>query len=322
MTEGAPLLAIDGWAPPPGGRGFFFRPAGANGATAPRLRGAYWSGRGRGVVAILQGRTEFIEKYYGVVARFLDLGYDVAALDWRGQGLSDRLLDDPRKGHVDDFNAYQRDLDALLAAIVEEGAPPPEQAARLMFAHSMGGAIGARALMRQAAGGARFAAAMFTAPMLQLAGGGARRFGMRIVTRLNRLAGRGAAYVAGAGPETIAETGFEDNVLTSDRRHFDVYAGLVSAHPGLAIGGPTWDWLGAALSEMRRLRPSATPTMAALGEADQVVDNAAARAYAQATPKGRTIELQGARHEPYLEAPAHLDRLWRGVAGFLDEVGA
>lgn len=316
MRNAAPLLEIEGWRPPPSGRGFYFQTE-----DDVRLRGAYWAGRGRGLAVILQGRTEFIEKFYGVARRFLDLGYDVAAVDWRGQGLSDRPLADRRKGHVADFGAYQQDLDAFLRALMDEGAPPPQEAARIFFAHSMGGCVAARALMRLNAAD-RVSAAILSAPMLRLAGGAARRVGMRALASLSGLAGRGEAYVAGAGPSTLADAGFENNPLTSDARHFRVYAALLAAHPDLALGGPTWRWLSAALRDMRAVTPSSTPCLAVLGLEDGVIDNAAARAYARATAKGRTLELSGARHEPYLEGPEHQQRIWRAIAGFLDEVGS
>lgn len=318
MNDGAALLEIEGWRPPPAGRAFFCETE--DGA---RLRGAYWSGRGRGLAVILQGRTEFIEKYYGVAQRLLERGYDVATLDWRGQGLSDRVLDDRRKGHVADFAAYQRDLDAFMAALASEGAPGPDEAARIMIAHSMGGAIGARALMRQHAGAAphRFAAAIFSAPMLRLAAGLGRSIAMRLLARLNRLAGRGKGYVAGYGPTSAAERGYEDNPLTSDKTQYETNARMLGAHPELAIGGPTWEWLAAALTELAALRPTPTPVMTVCGLEDAAFAREAAHAYAAATPKGRALEIAGARHEPFFAAPPHQDRLWGAGAAFLDEIG-
>ena len=41
-------------------------------------------------------------------------GLSVVSLDWRGQGLSDRLVEPRLKGHVGDFAEFQRDLDTLL----------------------------------------------------------------------------------------------------------------------------------------------------------------------------------------------------------------
>jgi len=64
------------------------------------LRYARWHpppGR-KGTVCLFQGRTEFIEKYFETVRELRARGFAVAMLDWRGQGLSERALSDPRKG--------------------------------------------------------------------------------------------------------------------------------------------------------------------------------------------------------------------------------
>src|SRR6516165_2660670 len=73
------------------------------------IRYARWEPpRGRkGTVVIFQGRTEFIEKYFEVVHDLRARGFAVATLDWRGQGLSDRALRNPRKGYVRNFSQYQ-----------------------------------------------------------------------------------------------------------------------------------------------------------------------------------------------------------------------
>ena len=56
------------------------------------LRFARWApppGR-KGTVFVLQGRAEFIEKYFETVRDLRARGFAVATFDWRGQGLSDR----------------------------------------------------------------------------------------------------------------------------------------------------------------------------------------------------------------------------------------
>src|SRR5438445_13501933 len=50
----------------------------------------------KGTVCIFNGRTEFIEKYFEVARELHARGFAVATLDWRGQGLSERLLREPR----------------------------------------------------------------------------------------------------------------------------------------------------------------------------------------------------------------------------------
>src|SRR3974377_2297316 len=77
------------------------------------LRFARWAPpRGRkGTVVLLQGRAEFIEKYFETVRDLRARGFAVATFDWRGQGLSDRALSDRRKGHVSNFFEYATDLE-------------------------------------------------------------------------------------------------------------------------------------------------------------------------------------------------------------------
>ena len=84
-------------------------------ADGVRLRAVRWaaSQNDRGTVVVLGGRGEFVEKYFEVVADLLSRGFAVASMDWRGQGGSERPLRNARKGHVDDFSHFERDLDAL-----------------------------------------------------------------------------------------------------------------------------------------------------------------------------------------------------------------
>ena len=107
------------------------------------LRFARWApppGR-KGTVVVLQGRAEFIEKYFETVRDLRARGFAVATFDWRGQGLSDRALGDRHKGHVRNFVQYGIDLDAFMEQVVLPDCPPPIFA----LGHSMGAAIGLRA---------------------------------------------------------------------------------------------------------------------------------------------------------------------------------
>ena len=85
------------------------------------LRYACWNapGTARGTVVLLTGRGEFIEKYATeVTGELLQRGFSVAALDWRGQGLSDRPLSEHDAGHIDNFSTYIADLKLFLDTIV------------------------------------------------------------------------------------------------------------------------------------------------------------------------------------------------------------
>src|SRR5690242_7743208 len=107
------------------------------------LRFARWApppGR-KGTVVLMQGRAEFIEKYFETVRDLRARGFAVATFDWRGQGLSDRALADPRKGYVRSFSEYAIDLETVMEQVVLPDCPPPIYA----LAHSMGGSIAIKA---------------------------------------------------------------------------------------------------------------------------------------------------------------------------------
>src|SRR5262249_5912263 len=68
----------------------------------------------KGTVCIFQGRTEFIEKYFEIVRDLNARGFAVATFDWRGQGLSGRMLREARKGHISNFADYETDLETFM----------------------------------------------------------------------------------------------------------------------------------------------------------------------------------------------------------------
>ena len=108
-----------------------------------RLRFARWApppGR-KGTVCLFPGRAEFIEKYFETVRDLRARGFAVAALDWRGQGGSQRQLRNPRKGYVRSFADYDIDLATFMHEVVLPDCPPPVFA----LAHSMGATVLIRA---------------------------------------------------------------------------------------------------------------------------------------------------------------------------------
>src|SRR5271155_5307874 len=94
----------------------------------------------RGLCVLLNGQTEFIEKYFEVIDELRGRGFAVATLDWRGQGGSGRLVPEaPLKGHIHDFAEYEADLSALMEEIV---APMlGGDALPIALAHSTGGHV-------------------------------------------------------------------------------------------------------------------------------------------------------------------------------------
>ncbi|WP_112873676.1 alpha/beta fold hydrolase [Paracoccus endophyticus] len=272
-----------------------------------RLRAGLWQpvGPARGTVLLFQGRTEYLEKY-GPVARCLTgAGLAVIGVDWRGQGLSDRLLADPRLGHVADFAEYQRDVVELAVAAQAMDLPRPWH----LLAHSMGGCIGLAALMN----GLPVDSAAFSAPMWGLHHPrvpGAVVTGVTRAAHRLRRAQRVAIGTGGAGTYLL-DAPFRGNALTGDARQWARLVAQAGSWPDLTLGGATYAWIAAARAEMQRLARLPSPDVATLigvGGAEAVVSQAAIRSRAAGWPQARLLQIADARHELMFESEALAQR--------------
>ncbi|HTR12631.1 MAG TPA: alpha/beta hydrolase [Roseiarcus sp.] len=282
-----------------------------------RLRTARWAptAAARGTVAIFGGRGEFIEKYFEVVDDILSRGFAAAALDWRGQGGSDRPLRNARKGHVDDFSHYLRDLDAFANSILAPFCPRPW----FGLCHSLGAAI---LLMAAEAGRCPFGRLVLSSPMIAAKGlnhHGWVRYALEVLDAL----GLGGAFAPGEGSGALWAKPFERNALTSDPARFARVAKLVAAAPNLTLGGPTVGWANAALRAMRRFdepnfpRRIETPTLVIASGADRVTDARAAERFASRLRAGRIIIIEGAEHEIMIERDVFRNQFWAALDEFL-----
>jgi lysophospholipase len=266
-----------------------------------RLRVILWPGGERGTVLIMPGRSEQGEKYGPTAAALAAGGFTSLAIDWRGQGLSDRATSDPMLGHVGDFAEYQRDVDAMLVAAKGLGLPEPTY----ILSHSMGGAIALRALI---ANPGRFRAAVFSAPMWGIRLAPTMAIVARIVTTMAHITGQTKRYAPStSGVAYLTTTPFAGNVLTQDP---DMYAWMrkqVTEVPAFQLGGPSLGWLGAAMRECKALAalPSPNlPVICGLGTAEVVVDPLPVHQRMARWGTGQLDLYPGAAHELPVEVPA------------------
>ena len=298
-------------------------PAPRDGVVAPvhtsdgvALRVARWHppGASWGSVVLCQGRAEFVEKYFETTNELLARGLSVVAFDWRGQGLSTRELRDPRKGHVDDFSFYERDLDAVVAQALEPFCRPPYFA----IGHSMGAAV----LLAQArAGRSPFERLLLTAPLIDIYG---LRFplGVRALADALDIAGLGGAFIPSGRRRPLLARPFAGNLLTSDEARYRRNAGVAATEPALAVGAPTIGWLNAAFRCMRNFadsefpRRTLTPTLVFCAGGDRIVDNNAMERFTHYLKAGRLIALPYARHEILMERDQFRAQFWAAFDAF------
>lgn len=267
-----------------------------------RIRIGHWhpESTARGTVLMFPGRTEFVEKYGHVAKELVARGYAMMAIDWRGQGLADRLLEDARVGHVAQFIDYQKDIAAMMRAARELDLPRPFH----LLAHSMGGAIGLRAVME----GLPVQTCAFTGPMWGVQMSPVMRpLGTAIAFGGTKF-GFGENIAPGSGLESYVLTqSFDGNSLTTDTDMYKAMQDQLAAHPELGLGGPSLLWLREALSETSHLAERSSPDIPCvtfLGGAEQIVDPQRIKDRMDIWPRGSLEIVEGAEHELLMEIPA------------------
>ncbi len=278
-----------------------------------RIRVATWKSGAKGTVLIFPGRTEYIEKYGRAVQSALDRGYSAAVIDWRGQGLSERLTPDHQLGHVTHFLDYQLDIDALLAVMHKAGLPK----AHSLISHSMGGTIALRALHN----GLAVKKAIFSAPMWGIYIEPALRIPAQIISNVGPLIGLGKKYAPNTNSKNYVQvTDFADNTLTNDKKTYQWLVDQLDAHTELGIGGPSIGWLHQALVECAKLRRMAPPKhdcLCFLGSEEAIVSPPAIRRIMGRWENGTLINVPGSQHETLMEKPAVVKRFWTETDRFL-----
>ena len=304
MAGSAPLIGVAQAPIPDGGSAEWFE-----GARRAKLRAALWAPAGapRGSVVVSPGRTEPIEKYFEVVRELTARGFVVLVHDWRGQGLSQRMLRNRLAGHAVGWRDFLADYAALLATF-ETRLPQPW----IALGHSMGGCL---TLLALAEGEQRFAGAIVSAPMLALLTGAVPRpLGAALALGLSAV-GLGGLEVLGR--DAPLEEPFQDNVVSHDPMRYARNQAQIAACPDLALGGPTWGWLNFAFAAMARLAAGAGVTRIAIpltvvaAQDDKIIDVPGQRAVAARVPGARWVEVAGAYHEILQETDEIRAVFWR-----------
>jgi len=278
-----------------------------------RIRVATWKSGTKGTVLIFPGRTEFIEKYGPTAQSFIDRGFSVAIVDWRGQGLADRLTQKHQLGHVKHFHDYQLDVTAMLEAVKDADLPKPE----VLVAHSMGGSIGLRALHN----GLDVKKVIFSAPMWGIYIAPSLRIPAKIISVIGPKIGFARKFSPNTSPDNYVQVNdFETNKLTHNKDTYDWMISQLDAHPELGIGGPSINWLRQAFLECAKLLMMPAPkhdSICFLGSKEEIVHPKSINHITGKWPNGELVHLQDAKHEPLMESTDILRQVWQKMDDFL-----
>ncbi len=287
-------------------------------ADGSQLRYAHWRTTRppcKGTIVLLQGRSEFIEKYFETIVDLRQRGFDVCTFDWRGQGGSSRLLGDPAKGYIDSFDQYLIDLETVFMGVALPDCRPPY----FMLAHSMGGLV---ALLSAPKMASRVNRLMVCCPLVRFGELPVPRGLLGFAAGLLSTIGMGSVQLGGAGSSNERRR-FAGNRLTADLRRFERNIGLAVSHPEIAVGGPTAAWLFAAGQAISKLDDPdfigsiTIPTLLIGGGADNVVSLRAIEELGFKMRSGHTIVIAGARHEILQERDLYREQLLAAFDAFV-----
>jgi len=271
--------------------------------------------RRRGSILLLNGRKEFMEKYRETIGELIERGFDVYSFDWRGQGLSARMLANRHKGFIEDFDIYLNDLKLFVSNIVKPKAIDP----LIILAHSMGGHIALRFIHDHPQMVER---AVLTAPMIDIFTFPLSRWFASFISRSANKIGLRHAYAIGSGDYT--DETFEGNNLTSDPVRFTDTNKVIAKNPDLALGGVTYGWLSASIKSTDILtkpgfaKKFTTPILIISAGEDSVVSNKAQKKICALLPDCEFMEIPRARHEILRETDAVRSIFWEEFDRFTD----
>ena len=289
-----------------------------------RLRYALWpksEGAHRGTICLVQGRTEFIEKYFETIADFRRRGFAVATFDWRGQGGSDRLIGNRKLGYVDRFEDYWTDLKSFHGEILLPECPPPFY----LVGHSMGGLAALYAGINDRL---MFDRIFLSAPMVKLDRQPLSMGGMAKVCETLSFLGLGRMPVSRATDKPASQATFPGNPLTGDLIRYLRSVDVIKARPELEIGSPTVRWAASAMGAMAEAGHDSfpgrikIPLLMLAAARDEVVSTAAIEQLGLRMRTGRHVVIAGARHELFMETDVIRGQVFAAFDAFITEQSA
>ncbi len=245
-------------------------------------------------ILISSGRTEAAIKYKEVIFDLFNNGYSVYIHDHRGQGLSDRMLDNREMGYIDTFQFYIDDMKYFYDNYLKL----KNYKKTYLLAHSMGGLIGMTYLEQNPND---FDAAAFSSPML-----GFKPPGCAIVKVMD---GDKPKYALGEAEYKDNLTTFEGNILTGSEVRYYRMVEAFTNEPTAKLGGATYHWAHKSCQQFDYLFDNIdklnTPFILFSAKNEQIVDPYAHQKFVAAAKKfnkdciGYTVE--NAQHELLIE---------------------
>tara|TARA_B100001540_G_scaffold228736_1_gene202889 strand:+ start:528 stop:1490 length:963 start_codon:yes stop_codon:yes gene_type:complete len=311
----APYLELDNYKAPKGIKCIFI-PMDDN----KKIRLAYWQNSSmqskiRGTILLQQGHNEFIEKYFETIQELLNRNFNVVCFDWRGQGLSDKMIKNPNKQYISDFKIHDEDLQFIIDEIISKNFSEP----LIAIGHSMGGCLILSSLKEN---GHKFSKVILSAPML----GFKNEFFLMPLISLANIFFSKYSFLLGSQPNMGQETPFEQNDLTNDRKRYLRTQRLVRQKKEIRLWGVTNGWAKSAKKALMTIRKIGwaesilTKILIINSLDDRVVSSDKIIEMSKRLKNSKIINFKSCEHEILMEKDEHRKRFWLYFDKFINDL--
>ena len=234
----------------------------------------------KGCIVMLHGYCGFWGKFHEVAHFFWQAGFDVFFLEQRGHGYSGRQIDDKDMVHVIDYADYIADVKTFMDKIV---IPSAGKLPKIIYAHSMGGAIAALFLEEHPE---YFDAAVLSSPMFSIKTGSTPSIAVKLLCAKIRLL-------------------HQENLAFPGGKRFD--------------GIPSFE-TSSARSENRLLRRSSkvkTPVLLLTAGNDALVNMSGHEKFAKRASNVQHINYEDSKHEIYNDVDEVREKYFNDIFTFI-----
>ena len=227
----------------------------------------------KATIIMLPGFTGLIEQYGEHFTHWQNQGYNVAGIDIRGQGGSDRPLKyNPEKSWVEDFSVYSDDIAELLELHFADREAPI-----ILIGQSFGAHVGYRAVAEH---NVDVDGLVLLSPAFRPNTGEISYGIAKTMYKLARLFGKTDAYAPGATnwkPDVQDMT--QKIPCSAAPKRVYIRDALYTKRPELRMGSATYQWFGQLmLSGEEMIKPEWTskvniPVQMLLADRDQIIIN-------------------------------------------------
>ena len=267
-------------------------------------------------IVISHGYCEFTTKYAETMYYFYQMGYSVFAIDHRGHGLSDREVEGYSKVHINHFEDYVLDFNEFIEKVVKEESLTKRL---ILFAHSMGGGIGALYIEQFPD---VFERAVLSSPMIRLSTGDTSKFVVELLSLLSYLPSFKKRYLPGYHDYDHAFKYPRCSALSKARYIYQFEER--EREPHYRTNGCTYTWSREAFNVSKKILKNAClvkiPVIIMQAAEDTLVIPEAQDEFAKLVDSCTVIRYEGSKHEIFNATDDIIIEYYRNVFRFFEGI--